>query len=121
MSSITERKKVSLTAYQPESVYIGKVVSPSYEYNGGVRTDKVIGTTVTAVNIQSFDMIRVKVDTVKPVITNDMLIEAESLGKHIFLEFENAEIKVYLSKRNGNATIEDSITASGMNVVDAKF
>lgn len=121
MASIVERKKVSLSIYLPESVYILKGIAPSFEYKDGVRTDKVIATTATVVNTQSFDLIRVKVDTVKPVVTSDMLMEAESTGKHIFIEFENAELKIYLSKRNSNASIEDSITASAFHIVDTKL
>lgn len=119
MSSIISNKTISLDSVVSEPVNILKNVNLRYKYEDGKKTDSVAGYVYEVVNSKTLDTFSVLVEgSKKPIVTNDEILAKNDEDEHIFVEFENARLKVYYS--TSTKRIEDSIKADGVHIVETK-
>lgn len=81
----------------------------------GKPTGRIIGYSLTCVELTNYERIIVKVSTLKLPITNDELQEIRNNGGKVLIEFDNATIMPYISERNN--ALMDSIKADDFRVV----
>ncbi len=81
----------------------------------GKPTGRIIGYSLTCVELTNYERIVVKVSTLKLPITNDELQEIRNNGGKVLIEFDNATIMPYISERNN--ALMDSIKADDFRVV----
>lgn len=119
MSSILLNKNIYLESVVPEPVNILKSVNVRYQYENGKRTDTIAGHVYEVVNSKTLDTFNVLVEgSKKPIVTNDEIFAKNDEDMHIFVEFENARLRLYYSTVTNK--IEDSIKADGVHIVETK-
>ncbi|WP_075721961.1 hypothetical protein [Roseburia sp. 499] len=112
-------KDIAIEVIEPERVYVLLEVAPVYDYGpDGKPTETVIGHKHTVVNIDSFEKYVIKVAGTKPLISAELLAEKRENGEKVYVEFENATIKMYWNSRlNAYA---DSFKADGIHFVETE-
>lgn len=85
----------------------------------GNPTGKIVGKTITCVDLVNFEQIRVKVPITNIEITNEELVEARESGKRIFIEFDNAFVKPYWN--SNSKSVEDSFIADDFHIVESEL
>ena len=119
MSSILLNKNIYLESVVPEPVNILKSVNVRYQYENGKRTDTIAGHVYEVVNSKTLDTFNVLVEgSKKPIVTNDEIFAKNDEDMHIFVEVENARLRLYYSTVTNK--IEDSIKADGVHIVETK-
>lgn len=84
----------------------------------GKPTGRIIGYTLTCVELTNYERISVKISTLKIPITNEELQSIRENGGKVLIEFDNATIMPYLNERNN--ALMDSIKADSFHVVPDK-
>lgn len=91
-------------------------VAPVYEYDANSKkTDRIIAYRYTVVNLDSFERYRIKVAGATPIIAPELLRTKRDFGEKLFVQFENATIKMY---RASNGSFEDSIKADAVDFIE---
>lgn len=109
-------KDIPLEVVEQEQVYILLDVKPVQEYDtNGKPTDKVVGFFYEVVNAESFEKYRIKILDDNPLMSSEALLERRKCGDKIFVEFENASIKMYWNR--STSSYEDSFSADGISFV----
>ena len=111
MSSILMGKKIKI-----ECLFTNKFILKSHrgfkKYIDGKPTQEYLGQVYEVVNINTFDILKIKVNGEVP----SEILEAEKNGETVFLEFQNAVICQYFSINNN--AVCDSIKADGVKVIN---
>lgn len=102
---------VGLNEVLPSEKFIVKQVSPVYDYEKGVKTDKVVAYRYSLVDPEMFEPFDVKVEGTTPVVTNEMVADREN---RIWVALENAIIKPYEMKYG---KVKFSISADSIKVL----
>lgn len=112
-------KAVPIEVLEPERVYLLTGVSPVLLYGSDKKpTDTIVGYKYTVVNIESFEKYVIKVEGTKPLISAELLAEKREKGEKVYVEFDNATIKMYWnSKVNSYA---DSFKADAIHFVETE-
>lgn len=84
----------------------------------GKPTGRIIGYSLTCVELTNYERFTAKVSTLKIPITNDELQAIRNDGGKVLIELDNATIMPYINERNNALT--DSIKADGFRVVPDK-
>lgn len=84
----------------------------------GKPTGRIIGYTLTCVEMTNYERFTVKVSTLNIPITNDKLQAIREDGDKVLIEFDNATIMPYINERNN--ALMDSIKADGFRIVSDK-
>lgn len=111
------QKNIAIEVIEPERVFVLLLVTPVYAYGpDGKPTDTIVGYKYTVVNIDSFEKYEIKVEGTKPLISAELLAEKRENGEKLYVEFENATIRMYWNSRlNAYA---DSFKADGIHFVE---
>ena len=116
MKSIIEKKIFDLNSLFPIPKFLVLEVTPRYNYDNGVKTDVVEGYNYDVINLGSYDTMRVFIEGANaPLIENDKLQNMRESGKQLFVEFDNARIRVYYNSKTRQ--LADSIKADAIRVV----
>lgn len=111
-------KLLPLAIAYPE-LFILLKISPRMEYDSnGNLTDKQCGYTLTCVETDQFNKVKIKIPMIKLPITSEEL-EAIKSQNRVFINIINGTFKVYHS--NFSKTLEDSIEADGFEIVESKL
>ena len=81
-----------LEEFIPNDKFVVKQVSPIYDYEKGVKTDKVVAYRYSLVDPEMFEPFDVKVEGTTPVVTNEIVADREN---RVCVTLENAVIKPY--------------------------
>lgn len=104
--------QVTINMINPNRSNLLTEVRELMEYQGGQRTDKIIGYAYTCVATgNKYAQFTVKVNQKKPVITNE---ELESLGGSVEVTFTDFVGKFY---QNASKEVVFSATAAGIEVI----
>lgn len=115
MPSLLLKKEMGLEHFNLDNVSVLKSITPRYKYEDGKKTENILGYMYDCVNTGTFDMLRIFVESKKPIISNDELMALQEEGEHTFVEFENARLRPYYSAISKQ--IEDSIKADAVHIV----
>ncbi len=109
-------RDIPIEVIEGERVYILLYVMAIFLYDSNNKpTDTITGYKYTVVNTESFERYQIKVEGTKPLISAELLAEKRERGEKIYVEFENATVKMYWnSKMNSYA---DSFKADAINFV----
>lgn len=87
--------------------------TPTYQYQDGVKTDTIIGTTYEVVEDGgNYDKFRVKVSDFGNAIDSDFIKNSKN---HIKVDFENATCKLYLDTYK---RLQVSVSATAITILD---
>ena len=115
--SIVYNTDIPLVVFLGELVFILLNIVPVYEYDTeNNKTDKVIGFSYIVVNTETFDKYSVKVLGSKPLLKSDELATRRENGEKVFVEFDNATVRVYWS--SFKKSYADSFKADGISIVE---
>lgn len=84
----------------------------------GKPTGRIIGYSLTCVELTDYERFTAKVSTLNIPITNDELQAIRNDGGKVLIELENATIMPYINERNN--ALMDSIKADGFRVLPDK-
>ncbi len=116
-NSLLIGKSIPLNVITSEAVHALLEVTPIYEYDSNSRrTDKLLGHSYTVANLDTFDRYKVKVLGKSPLITSEELKLRRESGEKIFVEFDNAIIKMYWSR--DQKSYADTISAQDIHFVE---
>lgn len=112
-------KSIIIEAIEPERVFVLLKVGPVFAYGpDGKPTETIIGFKYTVVNTDSFEKYVIKVEGTKPLISDELLIEKRERGEKVYVEFENATIKMYWNSTL--STYADSFRADAIRFVETE-
>jgi len=115
--SLVTKKGILLENLVPEPIYFLNRITTRFKYNAdNQRTEDVLGFNHVVTNTEVFEQLNVFVETKKPIITPEKLSELQDSGTKVFVELENAIVKVYYSERT--RSIEDSVKADSIKILD---
>ena len=100
-----------LEEFIPNDKFVVKQVSPVYDYEKGVKTDKVVAYRYSLVDPEMFEPFDVKVEGTTPVVTNEIVADRDN---RIWVALENAIIKPYEMKYG---KVKYSISADSIKVL----
>lgn len=119
LKSMLLNKEIPLYIIDHEMVFIllGLKVIKEYDTDGK-PTENITGFRYTVVNTDSFEKYEIKVEGTKPLISAELLAEKRENGEKVYVEFENATLKMYWNSRlNAYA---DSFKADGIHFVETE-
>lgn len=91
-------------------------IRPVYKYDmNGKKTEVIVSWKYSVANVDSFEKYDIKVASANPIIAPELLKTKRDFGERMFVQFENATIKMY---RSSNGTLEDSIKADSIDFVE---
>lgn len=100
-----------LEEFIPNDKFVIKQVSPVFDYEKGVKTDKVVAYRYSLVDTDSFETFDVKIEGTTPIVTNEMVTDREN---RYYVALENAIIKPYEMKYG---KVKYSIVADSIKVL----
>lgn len=108
---------IAMEVVEPDPVFVAINVVPVRAYGPDNKpTETIIGFKYTVVNTASFEKYAIKVLGAKPLISAELLMEKREKGEKVYVEFENATIKMYWNSRLNTYT--DSFKADGIHFVE---
>lgn len=84
----------------------------------GKPTGRIIGYSLTCVELKNYERFVAKISTLKIPLTNEELQAIRDGGGKVLIEFDNATIMPYINERNN--ALMDSIKADNFRVVPDK-
>ena len=84
----------------------------------GKPTGRIIGYTLTCVELTNYERLLIKISSLNIPITNDKLQAIREDGGKVLVEFDNATIMPYINERDN--ALMDSIKADGFRIVSDK-
>lgn len=105
--------KLPLEALFENANFILTAVSPYYEYREGEKTEHLLGYKYEVVEDGNFERFSVKVPSIKPIITAEML---EKSSSRIFVTFEDAFGRIY---QTPVGSLEISFSAVSAKLLEA--
>lgn len=110
-------KRIPLTTVFQDNLMILLQVNPVREFSDGAYTDRIIAHKYEVVETTNFTHLSIKLEQLKPLMSDEQLQHRRAEGQQIHVEFINPTIMAYLSK---NGTIEDSLRADDVRIVDTE-
>lgn len=108
---------ISMEVVEPDPIYVAIDVTPVRAYGPDNKpTETIIGHKYTVVNTASFEKYAIKVLGTKPLISAELLMEKREKGEKVYVEFENATVKMYWNSRLN--TYADSFRADAIRFVE---
>lgn len=102
---------IGLNEVLPSDKFVIKQVSPVFDYEKGVKTDKVVAYRYSLVDPDTFESFDVKIEGTTPIVTNEMVTDREN---RYYVALENAIIKPYEMKYG---KVKYSIVADSIRVL----
>lgn len=112
-------KVLALVLIYPNPFILQKIASRMGYDKDGNPTGEQAGYTLTLIETDNFNKVKVKIPMNKLPITQEQLDDLKNQNKRVFVKVIDGEIKPYYSSTT--KTIEDSISAKGFEVVDGKL
>lgn len=119
ITSIVVGKRVPITSYFQDSVFILLRIGENREFVDGKWGEKITGYTYDCVDTHDFHHLRVKIEGQEtPLMINDELQGLRESGKQIGIEFVNATVMPYFNDKS--QSLEDSFRADDVRLVSAE-
>jgi len=115
INSLLINKRVSASALFPKTLFILLKTGEIKEYVDGKPTDKVLAYAYEVVDMTNFDHVRVRIDSTKPLISNEDLQNRRNTGETFYVEFEDLTVMAYVSS---SQCLVDSFKAKDIHLVE---
>ena len=84
--------KIPLQDFFHDTKFMLKNFRPFFEYKNGVKTEKILGITYNVLELNSLELISIKVPNVKPIVTMEEL----ALKVHFRVAFKAPCVQYYV-------------------------
>lgn len=107
-------KNIDLNGYYKDQKKVLRSISEKKQFLDGRPTDIVEGYMYEVADPTTFDILRVSVAGVVPIMTKEELQRTQDDGKHTFIVFENLRASAYVNKLG---KLSSSVKADGVKLV----
>lgn len=112
-------KEIPLEAVEQERIFALLDFKPIFEYDqNNRRTETVAGYAYIVANTDSFEKYRIKIMHKNALLSEEALRARRDAGERIYVEFEDAMLKMYWSKDKNS--YEDTLSASDISFVETE-